>query len=264
MRQYLGLLQQIFEDGIPKHPSRIESGETVNGTRGIANLHFSHDLRSGFPLCTTRKIPWKATIGELRTFLLGQTRQEDFLRNGCGFWMPWAANRPNGDLGPIYGAQWNAHGQLQHVLDCLRNRPTDRRMVVSAWRPDEHAKMALPPCHLLWDVTIYGDCLSLAWVQRSCDFVKGVPVNIASYALLTHLLAAWAELKPGDLSALFCDAHIYDNQREGVAKWLKREPKKPPQIAVWFRDQNDFHSWDCQILNWDPMPSDIDFGAVEV
>lgn len=264
MRQYLDMLRKIYEHGTRKHPTRAESGQTVNETRGLPNMSFNHDLRDGFPLVTTRHVPWLGCVGELRTFLLGQTRQSDFEANGCRFWKPWANKMPGGNLGPVYGRQWNNHGQLDHVLDCLRNRPTDRRMVVSAWRPDEHSLMVIPPCHLLWDVTVYDGAVNLAWIQRSCDWVLGVPINIASYALLAHLLAKWAYMKPGNLACLFCDCHIYENQEIGVYEWLQREPMPPPEIDVWFDDDNDFNSWHAELRNWNPMPNDIDFGDVEV
>lgn len=264
MKQYLDLLRLIRDKGTAKHPTRAESGATKNATRGLPNLHFSHDLREGFPLLTTRRLAWKGLVGELRGFLEGDHLNSEFEEKGCKFWRPWADKNPHGNLGPIYGVQWNNHGQLQHVLDCLRNRPTDRRMVVSAWRPDEHHAMALPPCHLLWVATPYDGFLNLSWMQRSCDFPVGVPYNIASYALLTHVLAAWAGMLPGNLSCIFCDAHIYDNQLAGVDEQLSRQPATfLPWVQVWFRDENDFSSWDCMIHDWNPQPN-IDFGEVEV
>jgi len=260
MKQYLDLLNQCY-NGRRKHPSRASSGQTTNSTTGCANLHFSHDLQNGFPLLTTRKVAWKGLIGELRSFLNGDSNEKDFAGNGCNFWKPWA--RDNGDLGPIYGVQWNRHGQLDHVLDCLRNRPTDRRMVVSAWRPDEHQDMVLPPCHVMWAVTMYHNRLSLAWMQRSCDFPIGVPYNIASYALLTHVLAAWAEMEVGTIDCIFCDAHVYDNQKEGVVEQLLRVPTSLPEIHVGFRDPGNFFSWDVELCDYDPQPA-INFGKVEV
>lgn len=259
--QYLELLSMIFHKGNDKHPSRVESGKTVNATRGLANLHFSVDVRDGFPLLTTRRIAWKSLVGELRSFLQGHGNNEDFVKNGCSFWQKWA--REDGDLGPVYGVQWSRHGQLQHVLDCLRNRPTDRRMVVSAWRPDEHDQMVRPPCHFAWVVTPYDGVLNLSWFQRSCDFPIGVPYNIASYALLLHLLSAWAKMEPGSLDCIFCDAHIYDNQVEGVIEQLKRPVSTPPSVRVYFEDPNDFHSWNVDLEGWYPLPN-IDFGDVEV
>lgn len=262
MKQYLDLLRRIRQDGQYKHPSRVESGATKSSTVGLPNLHFSHNLAlDGFPLLTTRKLNWEACVGELRSFLLGHNNHEQFKANGCGFWKPWA--RPDGSLGPVYGAQWIKHGQLDHVLKCLRERPGDRRMVVSAWRPDEHDQMVLPPCHLMWVVTPYGGRVNLSWFQRSCDFPIGVPYNIASYALLTHILAAWAGMSVGQLDCIFCDAHIYLNQIEGVDEQLSRAPSVLPELQVWFERENDFHSWQCRLVNWLPQPN-IEFGAVEV
>lgn len=261
MKQYLDMLRNIRDNGTRKQPTRIESGETKNATIGLPNLHFSHNLQDGFPLLTTRKLNWKALSGELRSFILGQDNHADFAANGCGFWKPWAL--PDGSLGPVYGVQWNRHGQLAHVLDCLRNRPTDRRMVVSAWRPDEHSEMVLPPCHLMWIVTPYDGKLNLSWIQRSCDFPIGVPYNIASYALLTHLLAAWAEMEVGQLDCIFCDAHIYDNQLVGVCEQLSRSPVEMPTLECWFEDDDDFNSWQAEVHGWKPMLN-ISFGEVEV
>lgn len=262
MRQYLDLLAKIRHEGTPKHPSRVESGDTKNATIGLANLHFSHDLQYGFPLLTTRRLPWNNIVGELRSFLLAHDTHDQFSANGCNFWKPWA-DKNDGNLGPIYGVQWNRHGQLEHVLDCLRNRPSDRRMVVSAWRPDEHAEMVLPPCHLMWVVTPYNGRLNLSWIQRSCDFPIGVPCNIASYALLTHILAEWAGMKPGTIDCIFCDAHIYTNQFSGVDEQLSRRPSELPRLSVKFEDENDFHTWRPLLENWRPQPN-INFGEVEV
>lgn len=261
MKAYLDLLQQIHEQGQPKHPSREETGNTTNATVGVANLHFTHDLRYGFPLLTTRKLAWNGLVGELRAFLLGYENHQQFAALGCHFWKPWA--REDGSLGPIYGSQWIKHGQLDHVITCLRERPTDRRMVVSAWRPDEHDQMVLPPCHLMWIVTPYAGRLNLAWFQRSCDFPIGVPYNIASYALLVHILAKWADLEPGTIDCIFCDAHIYDNQRPGVEEQLRRTPSNLPRVEVSFAEPNDFQTWSVDLFNWHPQ-SNINFGDLEV
>lgn len=265
MRQYLDLLKRIRRDGKPKHPTRAGSGATKNSTVGLPNLHFSHDLVEGFPLLTTRRLNWAALVGELRSFLEGATTHEEFARNGCQFWRPWAnwSRDPNGYLGPVYGAQWRRGGQLDHVLKCLRDRPTDRRMVVSAWLPDQIPEMVLPPCHLMWVVTPYDGRLNLSWILRSCDFPIGVPYNIASYALLTHLLAAWAGMEAGSLDCIFCDAHVYLNQLPGVDDQLSRVPGVPPSVRVWFDTPGDFFSWRCDLVGYEPMPN-VNFGEVEV
>lgn len=282
MQSYLDILRYIRDNGTVKHPTRAESGATVNSTIGLPSVHFTHDLADGFPLLTTRKLPWKNIVGELRSFLEGCTKQSEFEANGCSvFWNPWANNlydrgvtdrtgepfKP-GDLGYVYGSQWRNFGgtgydQLQHVLDCLRNRPTDRRMVVSAWNPPEHHMMALPPCHYEWCVTPYDGKLNLSWKQRSCDFPIGVPCNIASYALLSHVLAAWAGMEPGKIDCIFCDSHIYANQLEGVAEQLSRSPRELPSVFVSFNDSSDFHSWEVVLSNYDAHPN-ISFGDVEV
>ena len=261
MKAYLDLLHQIMHEGKEKHPTREESGPTKNDTRGLANLHFSHNLSEGFPLLTTRRLAWHDLVGELRSFLLGLDNVREFREQGCRFWDPWA--REDGSLGPVYGVQWNRHQQLEHVLHCLRNRPTDRRMVVSAWRPDEHNQMVLPPCHLMWVVTPYDNILNLSWIQRSCDFPIGVPYNIASYALLCHILAAWAGMRPGTIDCIFCDAHIYRNQFPGVQEQLSRKPGTLPALDVVFRHDNDFTTWRPILHGWEPQPN-ISFGALEV
>jgi thymidylate synthase len=134
---------------------------------------------------------------------------------------------------------------------------------VSAWRPDEHHLMALPPCHVAWIVTPYAGKVNLSWYQRSCDFPVGVPCNIASYALLTHILASWADMLPGQIDAMFCDSHIYLNQISGVDQQLARVPQSLPTIKVWHTDINDFNSWQVELENWNPEPN-IAFGELEV
>ena len=253
-------LREIINHGTRKHPTRKESGETKNATIGLPNIVLKRNLEQGFPLLITRKINFDAMVGELRSFLEGRDNNNDFESNGCNFWKPWAGK--NGDLGPIYGVQWNKYDQLQHVLDNLKHQ-TDRRMVVSAWNPPEHADMALPPCHLMWVVTPYDGKVNLSWIQRSADFPIGVPYNIASYALLTHLLAEWSGLVAGSITATFCDAHIYDNQIKGVELQLSRAPKKLPKIEVWFEDLNNFNSWQCKLSDYNYYPN-INFGKVEV
>lgn len=247
MKSYLKILDRIYNHGEEKVATRVESDSEMP-TIGIANAHFTHDLSRGFPLITTRKMSWKNTFGELRSFLLGDTHNSAFVANGCNFWTDWA--KDDGDLGPIYGRQWNNHGQLEHVLHCLRERPTDRRMVVSAWRPDEHSQMALRPCHLMWVVTPYSNKINLAWIQRSCDFPVGVPHNIASYALLTHLLAGWAELEVGTLDCIFCDAHIYKNQLGLVGEQLKRRPLPLCSLSV-NQSLTDFHDWSASVVGYE-------------
>jgi len=280
MRSYLNILRDIRDNGTAKHPTRAESGATVNPTIGLPSVHFTHDLADGFPLLTTRKLPWRNIVGELRSFLEGATTQAEFATNGCEvFWKAWSNNLSDrgqcdrhgnpflpGDLGYIYGSQWRDFGgsgvdQLQHVLDCLQDRPTDRRMVVSAWNPPDHSMMALPPCHVMWIVTPYNGRLNLSWFQRSCDFPIGVPCNIASYALLAHILAKWAGLTPGKIDCIFCDSHIYQNQLDGVAEQLSRTPGSLPNLNVEFYGK--FETWDATLIGYDPQPN-ISFGDVEV
>jgi len=244
-----------------KDATRSESKQSM-ATIGLANVPFYHSLER-FPLVTTRKISYEQTFAELRAFLLGYETQEEFESVGCTFWKPWA--KADGSFGPIYGSQWvgwqpsirsgklETVNQLQYVLDCLRDRPTDRRMVVSAWRPDETHLMALPPCHLMFVVTPYAGQLNLSWIQRSCDWPVGVPHNIASYALLAHLLAKWSGLRPGSISALFCDAHIYKNQIPVVEQQILRKPKELPTIEIR-QSETDFHDWEVKVVGYDYHP----------
>lgn len=263
MKSYLDLLDKIVLFGLEKAYTRAEDAETASRqkTVGLSNVVWQHDLATGFPLLTTRRMPWQGIVGELRAFLDGCTRVEEFRDRGCRFWDPWA--RPDGSLGPIYGAQWRAHGQLDWVLSALRKGGTDRRMVVSAWRPDEHRNMALPPCHVTWGVSVYGGALSLTWFQRSADFPLGVPCNIASYALLAELLAAWGGFKARGLCGVFLDAHVYERQIDGVETLLGRNPGRLPTVDVKFWRPDDFFSWDVFLHDYRPQPP-ISFGEPEV
>lgn len=246
MKRYIDIMANILEANQEKVATRKEDHEPMP-TIGLANQHFSHNLQNGFPLLTTRRIHYKQTFGELRAFLEGKDTQEGFAQSGCTFWDQWAFD--DGSLGPIYGVQWNRHSQMEHVLDCLRNRPTDRRMVVSAWRPDEHHQMCLPPCHLMWVVTPYGGKLNLSWIQRSCDWPVGVPHNIASYALLSHLLARWARLEPGTIDCIFCDAHVYKNQIDFARSQCIRSPKTLPTLCLR-SSPTDFHDWEADVQGY--------------
>ncbi len=261
MNQYLYLLGRIYSEGTSKHPTREGKGPTKNPCRGLPNLHFSHNLQESFPLLTTREIHWRGLVGELRSFLQGCTNEKGFAANGCNFWKPWA--RKGGSLGPIYGAAWADGDQLGSVIRKLREEPHDRRMVVSAWIPSLIPQMVLPPCHITWCVTVYDGRLNLTWLQRSADFPIGVPYNIASYGLLTHLLAKWAGLEPGQIDCIFCDAHIYENQLAGVEEQLKRTPGELPEVNVWFEDERNFWSWNCELVDYFPQGK-ISMGEVEV
>jgi thymidylate synthase len=250
MYEYIEPMKNILRHGTPKLATREESGAEMP-TIGLPNVHFTFDLARGFPLVTTRRINYKQTFGELRSFLEGATNVEDFKDNGCDFWNPWA--KEGGDLGPIYGATWSRFGQLDHVLHSLRNNPGDRRMVVSAWRPDEHYRMALPPCHMMWVVTPYNGRLNLSWIQRSADWPVGVPHNIASYALLSHLLSAWSGLAPGSLDCIFCDAHIYKNQIEKAEDQISRYCVPLPTLELRTSD-TDFWDWEADVVEYMPHP----------
>lgn len=259
MQQYLNMLQKIHYNLEAKQPTR-DGAPTVNSTYSHRPMFFEHNLADGFPLLTTRKLNWRGCVGELRSFLEGKMTQDAFALNGCHFWKQWMKN--DGSFGPIYGVQWNRFNQLGSLLWKLRNQPYDRRMVVSAWFPDQIPEMALPPCHVIWGVNVVRDTLHLSFWQRSADVPIGVPYNIASYGLLTHILAAWARLKPGWVSGTFVDPHIYHNQIDGVMVQLRRKPKHHPNVHVTFENE-DFNSWKVDLTGYSPLPN-INFGDIEV
>lgn len=229
MKQYLDLLQDIMENGYDK-PNR-----TGVDTRSVFGRSMRFDLNQGFPLITTKKIHLKSVIYELLWFIKGDTNVKFLQDNGVRIWNEWADE--NGDLGPVYGAQWrnwNNEGidQLQELINKLKNNPDDRRMIVSAWNPSQLDKMALPPCHMFYQCYVADGKLSMLMYQRSCDMFLGVPFNIASYALLTMMLAQVCGLKLGEYVHVLGDAHIYHNHFAQVREQLAREPYPLPQMHL--------------------------------
>ncbi len=229
MKQYLDLLQDIMENGYDK-PNR-----TGVDTRSVFGRSMRFDLNQGFPLITTKKIHLKSVIYELLWFIKGDTNVKFLQDNGVRIWNEWADE--NGDLGPVYGAQWrnwNNDGidQLQELINKLKNNPDDRRMIVSAWNPSQLDKMALPPCHMFYQCYVADGKLSMLMYQRSCDMFLGVPFNIASYALLTMMLAQVCGLKLGEYVHVLGDAHIYHNHFAQVREQLAREPYPLPQMHL--------------------------------
>ena len=225
MKQYLDLLQDIMENGYDK-PNR-----TGVDTRSVFGRSMRFDLNQGFPLITTKKIHLKSVIYELLWFIKGDTNVKFLQDNGVRIWNEWADE--NGDLGSVYGAQWrnwNNEGidQLQELINKLKNNPDDRRMIVSAWNPSQLNKMALPPCHMFYQCYVADGKLSMLMYQRSCDMFLGVPFNIASYALLTMMLAQVCGLKLGEYVHVLGDAHIYHNHFAQVREQLAREPYPLP------------------------------------
>lgn len=292
MRQYLDIAENIMNYGFDKKPVRVDKdGNAIpveNGTIGLPNVVFSHNMQKGFPLLTTKKMAWKTIKVELEGFIKGITSKKWFQERGCHIWDQWCnpssikeslsreekhnIMAETNDLGAIYGFQWrrfnqaydendggwvegyeNQADQLKTIADRLKSNPYDRRMVCSAWNPLQINIMALPPCHLAWGVVVYGEYLSLWWTQRSCDLMLGVPFNIASYGLLLSLLAKHAGLKPYNLTGILCDCHIYENQFDMAREQIGREPRALPNIVL--PDNLDIFEWthdQVELQNYNP------------
>ena len=232
MRQYLDLLDHVMKTGTEK------SDRTGTGTISVFGYQMRFNLEDGFPLLTTKKLHLKSIIHELLWFISGNTNTKYLNDNGVRIWNEWADK--DGNLGPVYGCQWrswpSADGgkidQLQNVINSIKTSPDSRRHIVSAWNVGELDKMALPPCHVLFQFYVAGGKLSCQLYQRSADIFIGVPFNIASYALLTLMVAQVTGLKPGDFVHTFGDAHIYLNHVEQVRLQLTREPFKLPTLRI--------------------------------
>lgn len=232
MRQYLDLLQHILDTGSDK------SDRTGTGTRSVFGYQMRFDLQAGFPLLTTKKLHLKSIVHELLWFLAGDTNIAYLKENGVSIWDAWADE--NGELGPVYGHQWRSWprpnggtiDQIQNLLAQLRANPDSRRHIVSAWNVAEVEAMALPPCHCLFQFYVADGRLSCHLYQRSADVFLGVPFNIASYALLTHMLAQVCGLQVGDFVHSFGDAHIYSNHFEQVRTQLSRTPGELPRLRI--------------------------------
>jgi thymidylate synthase len=260
MHAYLALLQHILNKGVDRQD------RTGTGTRGIFGAQMRFDLAEGFPLLTTKRLYLKAIIYELLWFLRGETNIEFLKKHGVTIWDEWA--NPEGELGPIYGKQWRAwatpHGktidQIQMVVDAIRSDPNSRRLIVSAWNPADIPRMALPPCHCLFQFYVAQGRLSCQLYQRSADVFLGVPFNMASYALLTHLIAQITDLKPGEFIHTLGDAHLYGNHQEQALLQLTRSPRPLPTLTIKkpLREVQDFISLsyeDFAIEGYDPYPS---------
>jgi len=239
MRQYLDLLKDILENGVDK------TDRTGVGTRSVFGRQMRFDLNEGFPLVTTKKVHLKSIIYELLWFIKGDTNVKYLQENGVRIWNEWADE--NGNLGPVYGAQWrnfNGQGvdQLAEVIERIKTNPNDRRLIVSAWNPCQIKDMKLPPCHMMFQFYVANGKLSCMLYQRSCDMFLGVPFNIASYALLTMMVAKVCNLGIGDFVHTLGDAHIYCNHFEQVYEQLGRTPLKLPTMKILrdVKDINDF------------------------
>ncbi|MEK6704863.1 MAG: thymidylate synthase [Bdellovibrionota bacterium] len=232
MRAYLELMQHVLENGVEK------KDRTGTGTLSIFGHQMRFDLGRGFPLVTTKKVHLKSIIHELLWFIRGETNTHYLRENGVTIWDEWADER--GDLGPVYGAQWRswrtADGriidQLGWVVEEIRKNPDSRRLIVSAWNVGELERMALQPCHAFFQFYVSGGRLSCQLYQRSADIFLGVPFNIASYALLTMMVAQVTDLKPGEFVHTFGDAHIYINHIEQAKLQLGREPRSLPMMKL--------------------------------
>lgn len=250
MKQYFDMLRYVLENGVDK------MDRTGVGTRSVFGQQMRFDLSRGFPLMTTKKMHLKSIIHELLWFIKGDTNVKYLQDNGVRIWNEWADE--NGDLGPIYGSQWrnwNGEGidQLAQVVDKLKNNPNDRRMIVSAWNVSKIPEMHLPPCHMMFQFYVANGKLSCMLYQRSCDMFLGVPFNIASYALLTMMLAQVCNLEPGEFVHTLGDTHIYHNHFEQVKEQLRREPLPLPTMRLnpQVKDINDFKYEDFTLENYE-------------
>ena len=289
MKAYLDIMQNVLDNG------EWKDNRTGIRTKVLPNVHFSHNMSDGFPLLTTKKMYTKAIFVELQGFIHGIASKKWYQERGCNIWNEWAnpqvINKKStrkyivsreqtkyrkqlqleeDDLGPIYGYQWRkfnavydeddngcmeTYDQFDKIVKKLKTNPDDRRMVCSAWNPVQIDRMALPPCHLLWRVIHINGKLHLHWDQRSCDLFLGVPFNIASYAMLLLLLCKETGMKPGHLSGMLGDCHLYENHIDQVNEQLSRSQKELPSVemAGW----EGIYNWgaqDVKILNYNPHP----------
>ncbi len=257
MRQYLDLMRHVLQHGTRK------DDRTGTGTLSVFGHQMRFDLAQGFPLLTTKKVHTKSIIHELLWFLRGDTNIRYLKEHGVSIWDEWA--NENGDLGPVYGSQWRswpaADGrqidQISQVVRDIRQNPDSRRLIVSAWNVADIERMALPPCHLLFQFYVAEARLSCQLYQRSADIFLGVPFNIASYALLTMMIAQVTGLKPGEFIHTLGDAHLYLNHLEQVQTQLAREPRPLPSMRLNPEKTSlfDFEFDDFELLNYDPHPS---------
>lgn len=257
MRQYLDLLDLIRRTGA------VKEDRTGTGTRSLFGHQMRFDLTEGFPLVTTKKVHVKSVIHELLWFLQGSTNVGYLNQNGVTIWDEWADAR--GELGPVYGRQWRswptADGrhidQISHVVEAIKKNPDSRRHIVSAWNVGELDKMALPPCHCLFQFYVADGTLSCQLYQRSADVFLGVPFNIASYALLTLMVAQVTGLEPGTFVHSFGDVHLYENHIEQADAQLKRAPRPLPRMELNpdIRSLFDFVYDDFKLVGYDPHPA---------
>ncbi|WP_369161776.1 thymidylate synthase [Candidatus Thiodiazotropha sp. LNASS1] len=256
MKQYHDLMRHVRDHGVDKED------RTGTGTRSVFGYQMRFDLDDGFPLLTTKRLHLRSIIHELLWFLQGDTNIRYLQENGVTIWDEWADE--NGDLGPVYGYQWRSWpapdgghiDQISQLIGQIRKNPDSRRLVVSAWNPAQVEHMALPPCHCLFQFYVTEGRLSCQLYQRSADIFLGVPFNIASYALLTMMVAQVTGLQPGEFVHTFGDAHLYSNHLEQVDLQLSREPRKLPKMKInpAVKSIFDFRFEDFELVDYDPHP----------
>lgn len=256
LQQYLQLLEDILENGVQK------DDRTGVGTLSVFGRQLRFDLQKGFPLLTTKKLHIRSIIYELLWFLKGDTNVRYLQENGVTIWDEWADE--NGELGPVYGAQWRswkgADGktvdQISEVIEQIKTNPNSRRLLVSAWNVAEIDKMKLPPCHYAFQFYVANGKLSCMWQQRSVDTFLGLPFNIASYALLTHMIAQQCDLEVGELIFTGGDVHLYMNHIEQAKLQLTREPRPLPTLVIKRKPESifDYQFDDFEIVDYDPHP----------
>jgi thymidylate synthase len=256
MHQYLSLMREVRENGVRKED------RTGTGTLSLFGHQMRFDLSEGFPVITTKKLHLRSIIHELLWFLKGDSNIEYLKDNGVSIWDAWADDE--GELGPVYGVQWRSWptpdggsiDQISQIMQQLRENPDSRRIILSAWNVGEIDNMALPPCHCLFQFWVAEGKLSCQLYQRSCDIFLGVPFNIASYALLTHMLAQQADLGVGDFVWTGGDCHLYSNHLEQADEQLQREPLLLPRLAIKRKPPSifDYEIEDFEILNYESYP----------
>ena len=256
MQQYLDLLQKILDEGNQK------SDRTGTGTKSLFGYQMRFDLNAGFPLLTTKKLHTKSIIHELLWFLTGDTNIQYLKENGVRIWDEWADE--NGNLGPVYGHQWRSWptpdgrqiDQITNLINQIKRNPDSRRLIVSAWNVADIDQMALPPCHCLFQFYVADNKLSCQLYQRSADTFLGVPFNIASYALLTMMVAQVCDLELGEFIHTFGDVHLYSDHIEQAKLQLTRAPRPLPQMKINPEVKNifEFKFEDFELLNYDPHP----------
>ena len=266
MKQYLDLVKHVLKNGDYK------GDRTGTGTKSVFGYQMRFDLNDGFPLVTTKKLHLKSIIHELLWFINGETNIKYLKNNGVKIWDAWADE--SGNLGPVYGSQWRNWNnekidQVSQLIDLIKNNPNSRRMLVSAWNPSVlpntkksfsenvmNGKAALPPCHAFFQFYVSNNKLSCQLYQRSADIFLGVPFNIASYALFTHMIALVCNLDVGDFVHTFGDAHIYSNHTEQIELQLSRKPRQLPTLNIKRKVGSifDFKFEDFEIINYDPHP----------